>query len=89
MLGQIEESDTKGGIIIPKDKFKEFVEVQKRRVEGKLRRVHPEGGICEPCSDIRKLYERQSAKTTSENIEINNLNPALTITYKTRIMREG
>lgn len=29
MIRQIEESDTKGGIIIPGDKFKEFVEVQK------------------------------------------------------------
>ena len=29
MLRQIEEGDTKGGIIIPKDKFKEFVEFQK------------------------------------------------------------
>jgi len=26
MMRQIEEGDTKGGIIIPKDKFKEFVE---------------------------------------------------------------
>jgi hypothetical protein len=31
MLRQIEEGDTKGGIIIPKDKFKEFVEFQRRR----------------------------------------------------------
>ena len=29
MIRQIEEGDTKGGIIIPKDKFKEFVEFQK------------------------------------------------------------
>ena len=30
MLRQIEEGDTKGGIIIPTDKFEEFVEVQRR-----------------------------------------------------------
>ena len=30
MIRQIEEGDTKGGIIIPKDKFKEFVEFQKK-----------------------------------------------------------
>ena len=35
MIGQIEEGDTKGEIIIPKDKFKVFVDVQKRWVEGK------------------------------------------------------
>jgi len=35
MIRQIEEGDTKGGIIIPKDKFKEFVEFQKRWLEGK------------------------------------------------------
>jgi hypothetical protein len=35
MLRQIEEGDTKGGIIIPKDKFKEFVEVQRRWIDGK------------------------------------------------------
>ena len=29
---------TKGGIIIPKDKFKEFVEFQRRGVEEKSRR---------------------------------------------------
>jgi hypothetical protein len=29
MLRQIEEGDTKGGIVIPNDKFKEFVEFQK------------------------------------------------------------
>ena len=29
MIRQIEEGDTKGGIIIPKDKFKAFVEFQK------------------------------------------------------------
>jgi hypothetical protein len=28
MIVQIEEGDTKGGIIIPKDNFKEFVEFQ-------------------------------------------------------------
>jgi len=28
MIMQIEEGDTKEGIIIPKDKFKEFVEFQ-------------------------------------------------------------
>ena len=33
MLRQIEEGDTKGGIIIPKDKFKEFVEFQRKWVE--------------------------------------------------------
>jgi len=33
MIRQIEEGDTKGGIIIPKDKFKEFVEFQKWRVK--------------------------------------------------------
>jgi len=33
MLRQIEEGDTKGGIIIPKDRFKEFREFQKRRLE--------------------------------------------------------
>jgi len=32
---QIEEGDTKGGIIIPKDKFEEFVEFQRRWEEGK------------------------------------------------------
>lgn len=30
MTRQIEEGDTKGGIIIPRDKFKEFVEFQRR-----------------------------------------------------------
>ena len=30
MLRQIEEGDTKGGVIIPKDKFKEFVVFQRR-----------------------------------------------------------
>jgi hypothetical protein len=29
MIRQIEEGDTKGVIIIPKDKFKEFVEFQR------------------------------------------------------------
>ena len=29
MIGQIGEGDTKGGITIPKDKFKEFVGFQK------------------------------------------------------------
>jgi len=38
MIRQIEGGDTKGGIIIPKDKFKAFVEFQKRWVEGKLRK---------------------------------------------------
>ena len=38
MIRQREEGDTKGGIIIPKDKFKEFVEFPRRWVEGKLRR---------------------------------------------------
>ena len=35
MIRQIEEGDTKGGIIILKDKFKEFVEFQRRWVEVK------------------------------------------------------
>ena len=30
MIRQIEEGDAKGGIVIPKDRFKEFVELQKR-----------------------------------------------------------
>mgnify|MGYP001298473838 CR=1 FL=1 len=30
MIRQIEEGDTKGVIIIPKDKFKEFVEFQRK-----------------------------------------------------------
>ncbi len=34
MIRQIEEGDTKGGIIIPKDMFKEFVEFQRWWVEG-------------------------------------------------------
>ena len=34
MIRQIEEGDTKGGVIIPKDTFKEFVEFQKRGVKG-------------------------------------------------------
>ena len=38
MIRRIEKGDTKGGIIIPEDKFKEFVEFQKRWVEGKTRR---------------------------------------------------
>jgi hypothetical protein len=33
MIGQIEEGNMKGGIIIPKDKFKGFVEFQRRWVE--------------------------------------------------------
>lgn len=33
MIRQIEKGDTKGGIIIPKGKFKEFVEFQRRCVE--------------------------------------------------------
>ena len=36
MIRQIEEGDTKGGIIIPKDKFKEFVEFQKMHPVGKM-----------------------------------------------------
>ena len=35
MIRQIEEGDTKGEIIIPKDKFKEFVEFQKGWEKGK------------------------------------------------------
>jgi len=35
MIRQIEEGDTKGGLIIPKDNFKEFVEFQRRWVEVK------------------------------------------------------
>lgn len=35
MVRQIESGDTKGGIIIPKDKFKEFVEFQRRWIDGK------------------------------------------------------
>ena len=38
MISQIEEGDTKGGIIIRKDKFKEFVGFQRRWAEGKSRR---------------------------------------------------
>jgi len=38
MIMQIEEGDTKGGGIIPKDTFKEFVEFQRGWVEGKSRR---------------------------------------------------
>ena len=34
MIRQTEEGDTKGGIIIPKDKVKEFVVFQRRRVKG-------------------------------------------------------
>ena len=34
MIRQREEGDTKGVIIIPKDKFKEFVEFQKRWMKG-------------------------------------------------------
>ena len=34
MIKQIEEGDIKGGIVIPKDKFKDFVEFQKIGVEG-------------------------------------------------------
>jgi hypothetical protein len=30
MIRQIKEGDTKGGIFIPKDTFKEFVEFQRR-----------------------------------------------------------
>lgn len=33
MMRKIEEGDIKGGIIIPKDKFVEFVEFQKRWTE--------------------------------------------------------
>ena len=35
MIRQIEDEDTEGGIIIPEDMFKEFVEVQRRWVEWK------------------------------------------------------
>jgi len=38
LIRQIEEGDTKGGIIIPKEEFNEFVEVQKRWVKRKSRR---------------------------------------------------
>jgi len=38
MIRQIEKGDTKGGIIIPKDKFKVFVEFQKKWMEGNSRR---------------------------------------------------
>ena len=35
MIRQREEGDTKGGIIIPKDKFKEFVGFKKRGIKEK------------------------------------------------------
>ena len=35
MIRQRKEEDTKGVIVIPKDKFKEFVEFLKRWVEGR------------------------------------------------------
>ena len=35
MIRQIEEGDTKGGIIIPKDKFKKVVGFQRRWIDGK------------------------------------------------------
>jgi len=35
MIRKKEEGDTKGGLIIPEDKFKEFVEFQRRWAEGK------------------------------------------------------
>ena len=35
MLRRIEEGDTKGGIIIPKDRFKEFVEFKEKWVKEK------------------------------------------------------
>jgi hypothetical protein len=38
MIRQIEGGDTKTGIIVLKDKFKEFDMVRKMWVEGKLRR---------------------------------------------------
>ena len=39
MLRRIEEGDTKGGIIIPKDKFLEFVESKRRGIEGKIKGI--------------------------------------------------
>jgi hypothetical protein len=40
MIRPIEEGDTKEGIIILKDKFKEFVEFQRTRVkEKKIRKI--------------------------------------------------
>ena len=35
MIGQMEEGDTKGWILIPKDKFKELVEFQKKWINTK------------------------------------------------------
>ena len=54
MIRQIEEGGTKGGIIIPNDKFKEFVEFQRRGVEGKIEEIGglSKGCIYEPSSDI-------------------------------------
>ena len=39
MIRQIEEGDTKGGIIIPKDNFKEFVEFLKMLPVGKIEKL--------------------------------------------------
>ena len=39
MLRQIEEGDTKGGLIIPGDKFKEFEGVQKRVGGRKIKEI--------------------------------------------------
>jgi hypothetical protein len=35
MIRQIEEGDMRGGIIIPRDNFKEFVEFQKKWINTK------------------------------------------------------
>lgn len=54
MIMRIEEADTKGGIIIPKGRFKEFVGFQRRWAEGKseIGKVHSKGFIYEPSSAI-------------------------------------
>ena len=36
MIRQMEEGDTKGGIVIPKDKFKEFVGFQKMWMDERI-----------------------------------------------------
>ena len=47
MLRRIKEGDTKGGIIIPKDKFKEFVEFSKEMGGSKIKEMgsSSKGGI--------------------------------------------
>jgi hypothetical protein len=71
MIRQIEEGDTSGGIIIPKDKFVEFEEFQRRWVEGKslsssLRMKAPRRGASAASSAVVLCRHALSASPSSQ-----------------------